>query len=292
MKQRVISGIVLAAIAILAITLNIFYGYILSIVIAGFAVMCVYELYKSVEIPVKGIYFAYAILFTVAILLCFIPNYSVTNYLLKVQAVLIGVFVAVSVINAFLSRDGFIKTLVMSLITSLIILAFGIVAYWGTLSIYFGSGKYNPLGLAMIVVTVLAPFASDTMGLFVGRSLGKHKMAPKISPKKSWEGFAGSCIFAPMIIMAFGGIFNIFFLIFDLPCHVNYISLAITGIIGAVVGTFGDLFFSVIKRKMGIKDYGSIIPGHGGVLDRFDSFTFTTAVIFLLYTVYPQFYIV
>lgn len=292
MKERVVSGIVLALIAILAIALNIFFGYVLSIVIAGFAVMCVYELYKSVEIPVKGIYFAYAILFTVAIMLCFIPNYSVTNYLLKVQAILIGVFVVVSVVNALLSRDGIIKTFVMSIITALIILSFGIIAYFGTHTIYFGSGKYNPLGLAMLVITVLAPFASDTMGLFVGRSLGKHKMTPKISPKKSWEGFAGSCIFAPVIIMAFGGIFHVFFLIFELPCQVNYLSLAITGVIGAVIGTFGDLFFSVIKRRMGIKDYGSLIPGHGGVMDRFDSFTFTTPIIFLLFTVFPQFYIV
>lgn len=292
MKERVISGVVLAVIAISAILLNIFFGYVLSIVIAGFAVMCVYELYKSVEIPVKGIYFAYAILFTVAIMLCFIPNYSVTNYLLKVQAVLIGVFVVVSAVNALLSRDGLIKTVVMSVITSLIILSFGIIAFFGTHTIYSGSGKFIPLGLAMLVVTVLAPFASDTMGLFVGRKLGKHKMAPKISPKKSWEGFAGSCLFAPVIIMIIGGIFHVFFALFGLPCGVNYLSLAITGVIGAVIGTFGDLFFSVIKRRMGIKDYGNLIPGHGGVMDRFDSFTFTTPVIFLLYIAYPQFYLI
>ena len=289
MKQRVLSALTLAGIAAAAVVLNIFFGYILSAVAAAIALMCVYELYRCVEVPVGGIFFIYSAVFTVAMILCITPEYGSSLFTVKLQLAFICALIIVTVANGLASRDGMLKTVRLSLITIMIVLCFGVIAYWGTRSVYDGTGKYDVIGLNMIFITVLAPCASDTMGLIVGSAFGKHKMAPYISPKKTWEGFLGSLICAPLIVLLFGGISDAICCVFDLPYRANYLSLLITGLIGAVFGTLGDLFFSLIKRKVKIKDYGHIIPGHGGMLDRFDSFTFTSVLIFWLYTVYPQF---
>lgn len=279
----------LAAVAIVAVVLNVFFGFAVSVLAAAIAFMCVYELYRCVEVPVKGIFFVYAEIFTVAVVLSFVPMYS--DLIFKLQIILTVAFIVITAANGLASRDGFRKTILLSLITLLIVITFSIIAMWGLRTVYSGSGRYNITSLAMFVVTVLAPFASDTSGLLVGIKFGKHKMAPRISPKKTWEGFIGSCIGAPIIMMVLGLIFEGICSIFELPYEANHIALLLTGLIGAVLGTAGDLFFSIIKRKMGVKDYGSIMPGHGGMLDRFDSFVFTTPAIFILYSLYPQFHI-
>ena len=103
---------------------------------------------------------------------------------------------------------------------------------------------------------------------FVGTKYGKHKLSPVVSPNKTIEGLLGGLAFASvgMLVYAF---------ILDLPLQfdVNYGLALLYGVAGSLVGTFGDLCFSVVKRQTGIKDYGNLIPGHGGVLDRLDSMT-------------------
>ena len=292
MKQRVTSGLVFAVIAIAALLINIFFGYSLTVVAAAVAFMCIYELYKCVEVPVKGIYFMYSEVFTVSTLLCFIPGYphSLGGVLPYIQAGLLAIYFIVSAANGLLSRDGIIKTLLLNLITVLIVITFSILAYWGGVRTVAVSGEsYNPIGVMMLMITLLSPFGSDIAGYFVGSAIGKHKMAPVISPKKSWEGFIGSLLGAPLIMMLIGFGGQSICAACKVALNVNYLSLFISGLIGAVIGTLGDLFFSIIKRKAGIKDYGSVMPGHGGMLDRFDSVTFTTPLVFLLYFILPQF---
>ena len=95
---------------------------------------------------------------------------------------------------------------------------------------------------------------------------GKHKLAPTISPKKTVEGVVGGVIGAVVGMVLYCLILQIFF-----QFRVNYILAICYGVLGSFAGVFGDLCFSVIKRQKGIKDYGNLMPGHGGVLDRFDS---------------------
>ena len=110
--------------------------------------------------------------------------------------------------------------------------------------------------------------ANDTFGYLVGASLGKHPMAPKISPKKSWEGFAGSIAGATAV-----GVLAAIFVL-DKPWWVG-VALAV-GMVAAA--TAGDLSESMVKRELGIKDMSSILPGHGGVMDRLDSIVFASPV--------------
>ena len=119
---------------------------------------------------------------------------------------------------------------------------------------------------------------NDTCAYFVGRAFGKHKMAPVLSPKKSIEGLIGGIVGAGV----FGAVFGI---LFDKYVDtMNYVPLlfAVVGAVGALPAVIGDLAASAIKRNNDIKDYGKLIPGHGGILDRFDSIIFTAPIIYYL----------
>ena len=124
----------------------------------------------------------------------------------------------------------------------------------------WGNGRYY------ILLPFVIAFLSDTGAYFTGMALGKHKLAPIISPKKTVEGLVGGVVGAIVGVFLYGLILQ---LAFDF--RVSYWYAPIYGILGSLGAVFGDLCFSAIKRQTGIKDYGNLIPGHGGILDRFDS---------------------
>ena len=134
-------------------------------------------------------------------------------------------------------------------------------------------------------IYVLFPFAlaflSDSGAYFAGLYLGKHKLAPTISPKKTVEGVFGGIAGAILGMMIFGLVLSLGFRL-----RVNFLLCIVYGVLGSLASVLGDLTFSVIKRQAGIKDYGNLIPGHGGILDRFDSMTIvaplTEALLVLL----------
>lgn len=122
------------------------------------------------------------------------------------------------------------------------------------------------IGKYMVLVPFIVAFASDAGAYFVGKFYGKHKLAPVVSPNKTIEGVFGGLLSAVVGMLIYAAILHIGF-----RFRVNYGLAALYGLLGAMVGVVGDLCFSIIKRQTGIKDYGNLIPGHGGVLDRFDS---------------------
>ena len=136
------------------------------------------------------------------------------------------------------------------------------------------------IGRYVILVPFVVAFMSDTGAYFIGLNFGRHKLAPVVSPNKTIEGALGGVAFAVISMV-------IYALIVDLlpgNVRVNYALALLYGFVGSLVGIFGDLCFSVIKRQTGVKDYGNLIPGHGGVLDRFDSVTLVAPAmeVFLL----------
>lgn len=174
-------------------------------------------------------------------------------------------------------------------------LLLGILALWSTLfaemmlsqmklsfekvAVCFSAGVILPLlfaalvrihsgenGRYFIMIPFVLAFLSDTGAYFAGLKFGKHKLAPVISPKKTVEGVIGGVTGAVLGMIVYCLVLQVFF-----QFRVNYLFAFVYGIVGSVAGVFGDLCFSVIKRQTGIKDYGNLIPGHGGILDRFDS---------------------
>jgi len=148
------------------------------------------------------------------------------------------------------------------------------------LLLYLGSfEKFSHLYYAPIPIGILLlHWISDTAAYFSGRTFGRRKIFPRHSPKKSWEGFIAGLLFT----MFAGWVFEHFWGIEQF----NWISVAF---ITAVVGLFGDLVESMLKRNLQIKDSGSLLPGHGGLLDRFDGFFLAMPVIFIYYVVLGKF---
>ncbi len=132
-------------------------------------------------------------------------------------------------------------------------------------------------GEFLVLLPLVAAWGSDTCALFAGMAFGRHKLAPAISPKKTVEGAVGGVAGATVLMLLVAVLFNRF-----AGLDIHYGAAALMGAAGAAIGQVGDLSFSIIKRQAGIKDYGHIFPGHGGVLDRFDSVIFVAPVAELI----------
>ncbi|MCC8015555.1 MAG: phosphatidate cytidylyltransferase [Eubacterium sp.] len=131
-------------------------------------------------------------------------------------------------------------------------------------------------GFYLIWYVFIFAFASDTGAYFVGVKFGKHRLAPVLSPKKSIEGAVGGLITSGIVSAVY------YFAYSDSFTLSHGVLVFAFGVLGSVFAQMGDLAASAVKRESGIKDYGSIFPGHGGVLDRFDSVLFTSVCVFLI----------
>ena len=137
-------------------------------------------------------------------------------------------------------------------------------------------------GRHLILIPFVIAFLSDTFAYFTGIYFGKHKLAPKISPNKTVEGMIGGIAGAVVGMVLYGTVLQ-----FAFGFTVHYGFALIYGAVGSLGGVFGDLCFSVIKRQTGIKDYGNLIPGHGGILDRFDSMMIVGPLVEVLMILIP-----
>lgn len=158
--------------------------------------------------------------------------------------------------------------------------------FFATLIPYFLSSftRLNQMngGKFMIITPIVAAFLSDAFALFAGMLFGKHKLAPELSPKKTVEGSLGGFFGAVLGMVIYGLILQLFF-----HLSVHYPALILYGLLGSLVSQLGDLSFSYIKRQYKIKDFGNIFPGHGGVLDRFDSVIFCAPLLEILWRILP-----
>lgn len=141
-----------------------------------------------------------------------------------------------------------------------------------TASVRAGLFPHMDVGVARLFLTVFCVWATDSFALFAGRAFGKHKLAPSLSPGKTVEGSIGGFVASVLVGLLFGTLFL-----------ANPASGALIGVAAGLLGQLGDLFKSSLKREIGIKDFGAILPGHGGALDRFDSLLFVAPVACLLF---------
>lgn len=141
-------------------------------------------------------------------------------------------------------------------------------------------------GSVLVFLPLAISFGSDTFALFAGMLCGRHKLAPKVSPKKTVEGAVGGLIGGVIGVLLLDAVES---LLLGRGLVLSPVYVVVIGIIGSAISQVGDLSFSVIKREFGVKDYGNLLPGHGGILDRFDSVTFVAPFVWLaveIWTVY------
>lgn len=131
-------------------------------------------------------------------------------------------------------------------------------------------------GSVYVCLPFVAAFSCDSGAYFVGCGIGRHKLVPRLSANKTVEGSIGGFVFATALVLLYGVILR------TAGFTVDFAVMAVYGFLGALACQLGDLSFSAIKRLCGIKDYGNLLPGHGGMLDRFDSMYWTAALLELL----------
>ena len=174
---------------------------------------------------------------------------------------------------AIFRRGALLFASVASLFTAVLYITVGFLSI-SLLRYHTEAGKY------LYLLVFIAPWVTDTFAYFTGRFFGRHKLIPEISPKKTVEGAIGGTVFGILSFIVFGLIMQL-----SLGHDPSYLVLGISGALCAFISQIGDLIASLIKRERGVKDYGSIFPGHGGVMDRFDSVLVTAPLLYAIFSI-------
>ena len=144
--------------------------------------------------------------------------------------------------------------------------------------------NFSPYSLYYILLFLFISWLCDTGAYFIGTRFGRNKLVPKISPNKTVEGVLGGVAFVVISMVAFN---FVFLTVIYSNIHVNFIELFVIILVGIVFSILGDLLASIVKRQYKIKDFGNIMPGHGGILDRFDSLILVFAVLYPIIRIFP-----
>lgn len=265
LNKRIISALVALPLLFAAVILGkyIFFAGICILTIAG-----LYEYFKAVSNggvkPMKLVGHALGI-----ILLFFILNNTDISIITPVITLDILILLSIPIFNQkynFLSAGATI---------------IGILYIPLFFSYLYLIRSIHGVGLYLVWFVFISSWFSDTFAYFTGRVLGKIKLCPTISPKKTVEGSIGGIISSIMGCIVYGMVLNRLSIL-----NIPILHLAIMGLLGSILSQLGDLAASSIKRNVGIKDYGNIMPGHGGVLDRFDSILFVAPLIYYYITLF------
>lgn len=259
-KTRLLSGIILVILTILSVVLG---GDVLLTVVGGVSLIGMFELYRvlGVEKSLLGLegYLA-AIIYFLDLRFAFLPDILILVFGFMILLMFVYVF-------AYPKYDA----------KQLMTVFFGLFYVAGMLSYTYQIRLLNN-GLYLTFLVFLCSWGCDTCAYCVGMLIGKHKMTPKLSPKKSIEGAVGGVVGAALLTALYAFIFRGQMGINTMEIWL----LAAISAVGGLISMVGDLTASAIKRNYDIKDYGHLIPGHGGILDRFDSMIITAPIVYYL----------
>lgn len=268
MKTRIISALV--GTVILLAVLFCPWTWVFVLAVAAAAVIAVYELLHNTGTVKSNILLFGSMGFAAAEVLLCADNTARSAWWLMALVAVYGAFVMSTwwLCRRTVSAISAAKALVFTLYVTM---GFAALAAIRVFAVF---------GLEYVLLALVIPWMNDTGAYFVGTFLGKHKMAPVISPKKSWEGFFGGWLISIGLTA-----------VYALVCQAlsQPVSVALFAILAAVLAPLsvaGDLLASVVKRRCGIKDYGNIMPGHGGVMDRFDSVIIIAPVLYIALSIW------
>jgi len=258
LKQRVIT----AAVGVPLIILVVWFGDPwFSLLIAAAALAGTFEFYHMANLGKKEPLAYFGLLWALALVLS--PHYKSTNIL--PIAMTAAVVISLVWLLCRSPRERAFHN--WAWIVAGVLYVGWMLSYWLNLRII-------PCGKGLVYLAIFTTFANDTGAFFIGRKWGKHPLAPAISPGKTWEGAIGGVVCA---IVAATAIFRIPILFSPSPFTWRIILLAF---LISLFAQLGDLVESLLKRNMGVKESGKLLPGHGGVLDRFDSLIFVGAMVY------------
>ncbi len=281
MKTRVITAVV--GLTVLALVMFAFNTVVFNLIVCAITIVAIHEVYNAVGFGKKELpLFLVLIPYTLLIMLSHTP---VVRGMVLPSSFIILVFYAIYlvVMNGTVS---FAKASGLVMYSGIIIYCFYSLIH---LKQILPVEKYQYDAVFFILLILCFAWGGDTCAYFAGRAFGKHKLCPVVSPNKTVEGAVGGVLGT----MVFGVLATVIYSAVadrtDVFTRSNfgvsmYLIIALLGIVAAVLGIYGDLFASVVKRQCGIKDYGTIFPGHGGILDRFDSVMFIAPFVTMVVT--------
>lgn len=275
MKQRIITAIV--AFFVLLPVLIFSDTFIFPLGLAACAVLSVWEMFACVGL--KNAWLFTVPLYAIGAAFPFLIRYLQDSGLLAPIAICAAVVWALYAFTVLIFSHG--KYPLEAVFVASFSLLYIFVGFNAILFIH----DCEPGGKYLYYICFLGAWITDIFAYFCGRAFGKHKLIPDVSPKKTVEGSVGGTVFCILVMVIFG------FVVEKLVPQItaNLLIFAVAGVLVAVVSQIGDLSMSVIKRKYGVKDYGFIFPGHGGVLDRFDSVIAVSALL-LVFSLFFNFF--
>ncbi|MGI5893461.1 MAG: phosphatidate cytidylyltransferase [Candidatus Merdivicinus sp.] len=272
MKQRIITA--LFGLVILFIVLFFYETLVFNAAISVIAALAVFEILHSTGFVKNKVILICAILYGAAI-----PFYDkLQNSRTFFYVTIAYLVILIATLLADHQKTQFSEITTAAFISLSVPLAFSILLY---IRDHVGHGLF------LTLLACVAAWISDSAAYFVGRKFGKHKLCPLISPHKTVEGAIGGIVFAILFFVLFCWGYSLFLAEQGIIVQVSYHWAILIGGVCSVVGICGDLTASVIKRQTGIKDFGTIMPGHGGIMDRFDSFLFVVPTLYLLMKLFP-----
>jgi len=254
---------------ILTVVLMFLNTLLLNAVVGLISILAVYELLSATNLlRFKGL----TVLTVIQVLvLTFLRTHYLWRYIIPILfLIILGYFILL--IKNFGTMK--IEHLAMSFLFSTLIPLFFSCA------IHIRDDHGVVKGGFYLLIAMGAAWLSDTGAYFVGTFFGKHKLAPKVSPKKTVEGSVGGLVSSTLLILLLGVGYTSLLANRGIAVQINYPLLAVLTPVYSVIGMLGDLSASTIKREYGVKDYSNIMPGHGGILDRFDSLMFTLPAVY------------
>jgi phosphatidate cytidylyltransferase len=277
MKKRIITGAGYVAVVLSAFLLREYVDYRLFDILTFFWMIAgTFEVARAVRPWAVKDNFEISLMFrgaSVALYAMF-ANFFGTSFAGLTVVALTAFFVIFTAVLCLINKkDG--KTFIISALPFIYPTLFML-----TMLLANGLGK-NTGFIALLLIYIVSPL-SDTFAYFVGSLIGGKKLCPKLSPKKTWSGAIGGTL---------GGVFGALAVYFIFKGKVNFtafspvILFVIVGVVGSVLNIIGDLFESFVKRRVGIKDMGKILPGHGGAMDRMDGAMFLSVFIYLIFLI-------
>lgn len=270
MAVRIISAIIGIVIGVGVLIIDIEWVYIP--VIAFIGMVGVWELTRAVKCEQHKLLRWYCTIFSVLVpfVLCvdFLRQYAVVIYLVFVLLLLsIMLFKHNTVRFSDVAMCGCAALAIPCSLSCIIFVRYSV--------------ENAAAGIFLVVYLLFCAWFGDSGAYFVGTFFGKHKLCPKISPKKTVEGLIGGVITVGIVVFLECFVYNCFI---AKDIYMSYAVLIPVGMLASLVGVLGDLTASVIKRQYEVKDFGNIMPGHGGVLDRFDSVLFAAPFLFVVFS--------
>lgn len=259
-KQRLISGIILVLIAAVTLYMG---GTVTLFTICCVSLIGMYELYRVYQVEKCG--------------LAFVGYLAIILYYAMLSLKAFNGTMPVMILLIMVLMSGYVFRFPKYNTEQVMAVFFG-VFYVGVMMSYVYQLRILQGGGYLVLLIFISSWGCDTMAYCTGMLIGKHKMSPILSPKKTMEGAIGGVLGAVLIGLLYGIFVK----------HYTYLSYEVIKVFpivcgaGALLSMIGDLAASAIKRNHEVKDYGTLIPGHGGILDRFDSMIFTAPIIYYL----------